>query len=115
LQYDIKKDSLKHDFKSLGMDSWIIGLTFTLDSKSAIIGFQNGFLIQLNIKKSAILKNFGKIHIVGIWSIKISSDNKYLYTSAQDKSVKIFRIKDQSLYYDFGRIHDAAIRSICFC
>jgi WD40 repeat protein len=73
----------------------------------------SGCLKQIDVKKKKVFRDYGKIH-KKIWSIAITSDNKYLFTSCYEKNghVKQFLVSDGQMVKDYGPIFELGIASI---
>jgi len=44
-----------------------------------------------------------------IWSVSISSDNKYIVSGSEDKSIKIFDVENKTELYHFENAHDGKL------
>jgi len=115
LEYSIETDQLIRDYKDLGIDVYISCLVFNKDSKSFFMADMRAYLTEVSLLNRQILTEFGNIHDDNIKSMQVTEDGKYLFTSSCDGTVKKFEIRRKTLTYDFGKIDDASILSICLC
>ena len=80
--------------------------------KHLFISDGNGYLKQWDIEQQKLMKDFGKIHSRGIYSLTATNDGRYLFTSDANGNLKQWGIEQQKLMKDFGKIHSGTIWSI---
>lgn len=64
---------------------------------------------QFDVEAGALVKDYGMIHHGSIWTIIITNDKNFAYTTDQSGVLKQWDLKLKTLWKDWGSIHKNAI------
>lgn len=90
----------------------IRALFVTNDNRHQFFSGFRGYLIQWDLQKKKIIKNYGEVHDAMVSAIMSTRDGKYLLTNDDNGSLKMWDIKLQKLVRKFSKIDDVGIGSI---
>ena len=80
--------------------------------KYLFISSGTGKLKQWDLEEQRLMKDYGRMHTIFIYSIATTNDNRYLFTSDQHGFLKQWDLKKNELVKNYKRIHSGAIFSI---
>lgn len=70
----------------------------TFDSKFLFTGGNEGILVQIDIQNKKIHKNFGVVEKSGITSMKLTSDDIWLFTGSMYGNLKQWHVETGRLF-----------------
>jgi hypothetical protein len=70
-----------------------------------LMGDEVGQMKQFDIQTDCLVKDYGMIHHGSIWTIIITNDKIFAYTTDQAGVLKKWDLKLKSLWKDWGAIH----------
>ena len=88
------------------------GPAFDSDGPYFLCGDEVGQLKQFDIKNDELVKDYGMVHHGSIWTIAITNDKRFAYTTDQAGLMKQWDLKLKLLWRDWGKIHKDAINCI---
>ena len=84
----------------------------TPDQRYLFLGCDNGVQIQICLQTDTLVKNHGRIFKAHIYSFASSNDSKRQYIGDIDGHLLEWNIENTKVTYNFGRIHEDAIKSM---
>jgi WD40 repeat protein len=88
-------------------------MKITADDEKLLVGDNCGHLKLTSLIDGEVIKNCGRFHHEYISGIKITVDQKFLFTSLYDGVLKQWNYEDNSSVRDHGQITDNYIVSLC--
>ena len=104
LQWSISQQKVTKDYGNI-MAGMIRSMVQTSDKKYLFLSDNAGFLKQIDVKKQKVVRDYGKVH-GKIFSIAITSDDKYLWKSGcgDNGLMKQFFVRNGKMIKDYGTI-----------
>ena len=110
-KWNLEKHVLVKDYNQI--DSGIYSIACTLDNKYLFTSDLYGIVKQWSITRETLYHNYGKVHECDVFSICVSNDSKYLYTSGgKNGEVKCFDINTYEELNHYKGFYDCVCNGI---